>query len=90
MSERTSKEPMALAYTTATATEAIVVRGLLESAGIYAPNPDAAEPFPFNEPSELTHSTDIYVAASRVDEARKIIEDYLRANASGDSAEASH
>jgi len=86
MSERSTKEPMALAYTTATATEAMVVRGLLESAGIYALNPDSAEPFPFNEPSELTNATDIYVPKSRVDEARKMIEDYIKANARTDSA----
>ena len=87
MSERRPKEAMALAYTTATATEAMVVRGLLESAGIYAPNPDSAEPFPFNEPSELTRATDIYVPKSRANEARKIIEDYIKANAGTDSTQ---
>jgi len=87
MSEGSPKEAMALAYTTATATEVIVVRGLLESAGIYARNPDSAEPFPFNEPSELTNATDVYVPESRVKEARGIIEDYLRGNAHGDSAQ---
>ena len=88
MSDRSAKEPMALAYTTATATEAMVVRGLLESAGIYARNPDSAEPFPFNEPSELTNATDVYVPESRVEEARKLIEDYVKANAGADSAQA--
>jgi hypothetical protein len=88
MSDRSSKEPMALAYTTGTATEAIVVRGLLESAGIYAPTPDSAEPFPLNEPSEMTHATGIYVPKSRVEEARRMIEDYVKANAGVDSAQA--
>ena len=84
MTDEHPKEPMALAYTTSTATEAIVVRSLLESAGIYAPDPESAEPFPLNEPSELSHGTDVYVFASRVEEARKIIEDYVRSNSGSD------
>lgn len=88
MSANPRKEAMALAYTAATATEAIVVRGLLESAGLYAPNLESADPFPLNEPSELTRATDVYVLESRVEEAREIIEEYLKSNSSAESAEA--
>ena len=90
MSNRPSQERMAVAYTAVTASEAIVVRGLLESAGIYAPSLDAAEPFPFNEPSELTRGTDVYVRESQVAEARNIIEEYMKSNkaeGSGQNAE---
>jgi hypothetical protein len=87
MSEASPKPvKMTRAYTAATASEAMVVRGLLESAGLYTPNFGAAEPFPLNEPSELTHSTAVYVAEMQLDEARKIIEDYLKSNSGNESA----
>ena len=83
MSDPTSKERLVVAYTAGTASEAIVVRGLLESAGIHSPNFDSAEPFPLNEPSEITHGTEVYVRKSEAEEARRIIEEYLKSNVEG-------
>ena len=82
MSQGTSREAMVVAFTAESASEAIVVRGLLESAGIHSPNFDAAEPFPLNEPSEANRGAEIFVRASQADEARRIIEEYTRGNSS--------
>jgi Putative prokaryotic signal transducing protein len=84
MTTHPEKERVVNAYTAGSATEAMVIRGLLESAGIRSPNPVTADPFPLNEPPEGTHGVEIYVLESQRDEARRIIEDYLQ----GDEATA--
>jgi Putative prokaryotic signal transducing protein len=76
-----AKQRVVNAYTAGSASEAMVIRGLLESAGIQSPNPVTTDPFPLNEPPEGTHGVEIYVLESRRDEARRIIEDYVRSNA---------
>lgn len=75
-----AKERVVIAYTAGSATEAMVIRGLLESAGIHSPAPGTSDPFPLNEPPEGTHGVEIYVLESKSDEARRIINDYLRGN----------
>lgn len=66
------------AYTAESASEAMVIRGLLESAGIRSPNPVTADPFPLNEPPKGTHGVEIYVLESQRDKARRIIDEHLQ------------
>ncbi len=58
-------------------TEALVIRGLLESAGITSPPSTTTDPFPMKEPPEGTHGVEILVPADQADDARRIINDYL-------------
>jgi len=54
----------------------MVIRGLLESAGIESPPPTSMDPFPLREPPKGTHGVEILVLASQADDARSIIADY--------------
>ena len=69
-------------HTAGSATEAIVVRGLLESAGIMVAGSVAADPFPMREPPEGFGGAEILVPESQAHEARRIIAEYLTSNAS--------
>jgi hypothetical protein len=81
--ERKSKiERTVLVHTAGTWTEAVVIRGLLESAGIASPGSDSTDPFPLREPPEGTHGTEIVVLESRAEEARRLISEYLASNES--------
>lgn len=60
--------------------EAVVVRGLLESAGIHSPNPASTDPFPMGEAVAGFRDTDVVVLESQADEARRIIAEYLESN----------
>ena len=60
--------------------EAMVIRGLLQSAGIVSPGSVSTDPFPLREPPEGTHGTEIVVLESHADEARRLIAEYLRDN----------
>jgi hypothetical protein len=69
-----SQERVVVAYTAGTAAEAMVIRGLLESAGISSPGSGSNDPFPLLEP--------------RAEEARQLIEEYQKGNQSvGESDE---
>ena len=61
-------------------TEAMVIRGLLESAGIASPGSSSTDPFPMAEAGDDFHSSDVIVLESQADEARKIIAEYLKSN----------
>lgn len=65
-----------------TSTEAVVIRGLLESAGIRSPGSAGSDPFPMREPPEGFRDTDIVVMESQAEDARRVIAEYLT---SGDS-----
>jgi hypothetical protein len=87
-----SKEKVVVAYIAGSATEAMVIRGLLASNGIDSPNFDPADPFPLSEPLEGNHEVEIFVLESEADRARQIIEEYLNDDAvssSSDSADSS-
>lgn len=75
-----AQERVVVAHTAGTATEAMVIRGLLESAGIHSPGFDSAEPFPLNEPPEGTHGSEIYVLESQAKEAQRLIAEYAKEN----------
>lgn len=58
-------------------TEAIVIRGLLESAGIESPPLTRTDPYPFSNPPADFPGAEVLVRESDVDEARRIIDEYL-------------
>ncbi len=58
-------------------TEAVVIRGLLESAGIDSPSLTHTDPYPFSNPPAHFPGAEILVRESQVEEARQIIADYL-------------
>jgi hypothetical protein len=76
------REPTVVVHHAGTSVEAMVIRGLLESAGIRSPEASGGDPFPMREPPSGMAGVDIEVLQSQADEARRIIADYL---ASGDN-----
>ena len=72
-------EPSVVAYKAGSAEEAMVIRGLLESAGITSPGSASADPFPIPENPENPHGVEIVVLESQAEEAREIIEEYQKA-----------
>jgi hypothetical protein len=77
MAERT-----VVVHQAGTATEAMVIRGLLESAGISSPGSAGADPFPMREPPKGFRDTDIVVLESQAEDARAVIQGYLASNES--------
>lgn len=63
-------------------TEAVVIRGLLESAGIDSPPLTRTDPYPFSNPPADFPGAEILVRESQVEDARRIIAEYLAAAAS--------
>ena len=56
MSEEYSNEKVVIAHVAENATEALVIRGLLESAGIQSPGSVSTDPFPIPENPEGPHN----------------------------------
>ncbi len=81
-----TKEPRAegtvIVYEAGSWTEAVVLRGLLESAGISSPPPTTTDPYPMKIPPEGIHGVEIIVPAAQADDARRIIDEY-RSGAAG-------
>lgn len=77
MKEEPTREPVVVVHQAGTWTEAMVIRGLLESAGIESPASTSTDPFPMREPPKGTHGVEILVLSSQADDARRIIADYL-------------
>jgi len=67
-------------HTAGSAVEAMVIRGLLQSAGIYSPGSGTSDPFPMGESGDAFRDADVIVPASQADDARRIIADYVRSN----------
>ena len=80
MAEEYSNERVVVAHMAENATEALVIRGLLESKGIQSPGSVSTDPFPIPENPEGPHNVEIFVLESQADEARKIIAEYQEAN----------
>jgi hypothetical protein len=76
MAEKNSKDYLVRVFEAANVSEAMVVRGLLQSAGISAPDFEAAEPFPMHEPPEGWHDAEVWVPQSQADDARRILAEY--------------
>jgi hypothetical protein len=51
---------------------------LLQSAGISAPDFEAAEPFPMHEPPEGWHDAEVWVPESQAEDARHILAEYSK------------
>ncbi len=77
MSEEPTREPFIVVHQAGSWTEAVVIRGLLRSAGIDSPALTSTDPFPMREPPKGIHGVEILVVQSQADEARRIIADYL-------------
>lgn len=58
----------------------MVIRGLLQSAGIESPGSATTDPFPMGESGDAFHDSDVIVLESRADEARRVISEYLQSN----------
>ena len=84
-----SKEKVVVAHVAGNAEEAMVIRGLLASNGIYSPGSESTDPFPLNEPLDASHGVDILVLESQANKARQLIEDYLKDNAASSSSDSS-
>ena len=80
-----SQEKVVVAYVAGNAEEAMVIRALLASNGIDSPGSASTDPFPMSEPLDGSHGVDVLVFESQADEARKMIEEYLKDNASSSS-----
>lgn len=78
MNDVHSRERVVVAHIAGTTAEALVIRGLLESAGIVSPGYGSADPFPLREAPKGTHGVEIYVLESQVEEARRVIEEYQK------------
>jgi hypothetical protein len=74
-------EKLVIAHTAESASEAMVIRGLLESAGIHSPGSVSSDPFPLNEPPEGSHGTEIFVRESQAAEAQRVIAQYSKSSA---------
>ena len=81
MAAEHADEALVVAHVAENATEAMVIRGLLQSAGIDSPGSDSSDPFPIPENPEGPHGTEIFVLESQVAEAQKIIAEYTKSDA---------
>ncbi len=86
MPDAHSRERIVVAHIAGSVAEAMVIRGLLESAGIRSPGSVSSDPFPLREPPQGTHGVEIYVLESQADEARRIIDDFLATSDSGEDS----
>jgi hypothetical protein len=89
MSQEHSHEAVVVAYTAESNTEAMVIRSLLQSAGIESPGSVSTDPFPIPENPEGPHNLEILVLESQADEARKIIAEYQSGSSSVSDAKSS-
>jgi len=80
MSEDHVNEELVVAHVADNVTEAMVIRGLLQSAGIDSPGSVSSDPFPIPENPEGPHGTEIFVLESQVEAARKVIEEYTKSD----------
>ncbi|MGH9747329.1 MAG: hypothetical protein ACRD59_14630 [Candidatus Acidiferrales bacterium] len=76
-----SQEKVVVAHVAGNTEEAMVIRGLLASAGIDSPGSSSSDPFPMSEPLDASHGVDVLVLESQVSEARQLIAEYVKDNA---------
>ena len=84
-----SKEKVVVAHVAGNAEEAMVIRGLLASNGIYSPGSESTDPFPLNEPLDASHGVDILVLESQAEKARQLIDENIKDNAAASSSDSS-
>jgi hypothetical protein len=88
MTDSQAKERVVVAHIAGTLAEAMVIRGLLESANIHSPGSVTSDPFPLREPPEGMSGVEIIVLESQVVEARRIIAEYMQGNSASGESEA--
>jgi hypothetical protein len=71
------QDAVVIVHRATTSTEAMVIRGLLESAGIKVPGSAPGEPFPMHTLPGGMAEGDILVLSSQAEDARRIIADYV-------------
>ena len=71
------QDAVVIVHRATTSTEAMVIRGLLESAGLKVADLSSAEPFPMHTMPGGMAEGDILVLSSQAEDARRIIADYL-------------
>lgn len=74
---REKHEETVVVHTAGTVSEAMVIRGLLESAGIPSPGSVSTDPFPLRDVPEGTHGVEIIVRASDEAAARALISSHV-------------
>jgi len=78
------KERLVKVFEAPTISEALVIRGVLESVGIYSPDLDQADPFPMHEPPEGGwHSSEVWVPESLTQDARRAIAEARKSGSTG-------
>jgi hypothetical protein len=77
MPDPLSHDALVMVHRATTSTEAMVIRGLLESAGLKVSDLSSAEPFPMHTMPGGMAEGDILVLSSQAEDARRIIADYL-------------
>ncbi|MFZ0211562.1 MAG: DUF2007 domain-containing protein [Candidatus Acidiferrales bacterium] len=75
-----SQEKTVVIHSAGSDTEAMVIRGLLESAGISCVGTSNTDPFPVGEPLPGFGGSEVIVLESQAESARRIIADYLKSN----------
>lgn len=70
---RMTRQPFVVVYEAESGTEAMVLRSLLESAGIQSPQPTPSDPFPLPGGGDLTSDTSILAPVSQAEDARALI-----------------
>ncbi len=90
MNEKPQNERTVAVYTAGSGSEAMVVRGLLESSGIRLPGPISPDPFPLvdaNMSRGAAHGVEVYTYESDANDARRIINGYLLREANRKSSD---
>jgi len=77
MKHHEENEKTVIAHIAGTTAEAMVIRGLLASAGIDSPAATSVDPFPMRENPEGTHGVEILVLESQAATAKQLIESHL-------------
>jgi hypothetical protein len=74
---KNKNDRVVVVHTAGTTAEAMVIRALLQSAGIESPGSESTDPFPLREVPEGTHGVEILVRASDEAVARELIDAHL-------------
>lgn len=77
MADPGSRDALVIVHRATTSTEAMIIRSVLESAGLKVPDFTPGEPFPMHVPPAGMTDGDIAVLSSQAEDAKRIIADYL-------------
>jgi hypothetical protein len=83
MTKQHENEKAVVVHTAGTTSEAMVIRGLLQSAGIDSPGSVSTDPFPLRDVPEGTHGVEIVVRESDEKAARGLIDAHFKGDGRG-------